>query len=243
MEEIEKPNFYAILPADVRYDNRLSAKEKLLYAEITALSNKEGYCWANNTYFANLYNASNRTIITCINNLVDLGYVDRKLIHKKNSKEVEKRLLYPRKEISLPSEENFTTPSEENFTDNNTSINTINEYTIDLSKHNVDNETEFIQIIQEWLEYKKDKKQSYKSEHSLNLFIKKLVKLSDGYSNLAREIVENSIAYNYSGIFELKNKSSCGSSNSQPVYSLNRRDDWNDPEIKKLFEGEYKTYD
>ena len=37
----EKPNYYAVLPAIVRYDNDLKPNEKLLYAEIVALSNME----------------------------------------------------------------------------------------------------------------------------------------------------------------------------------------------------------
>ncbi len=43
---MEKPGFYAILPATVRYDRRLKSAEKIFYAEITALSDKTGYCYA-----------------------------------------------------------------------------------------------------------------------------------------------------------------------------------------------------
>ena len=46
------PGYYAIIPADVRYDERLSANHKLLYGEIIALCNKEGYCWTNSHCFA-----------------------------------------------------------------------------------------------------------------------------------------------------------------------------------------------
>ena len=49
----DKPNFYAILPAFVRYDTELSANAKLLYSEITSLCNEKGFCWATNSYFAN----------------------------------------------------------------------------------------------------------------------------------------------------------------------------------------------
>ena len=51
--ENERPNYYAIIPADVRYDKRLKPIERLLYGEITCLSNKEGYCFASSNYFAN----------------------------------------------------------------------------------------------------------------------------------------------------------------------------------------------
>lgn len=52
---VDKPSFYAILPADVRYAEDLTSLQKILYAEITALTNKEWYCYAGNSYFAELY--------------------------------------------------------------------------------------------------------------------------------------------------------------------------------------------
>lgn len=71
----DKPNYYAIIPANVRYDNKLSASEKLMYGEITALSNKHGYCTARNSYFTNLYHVNDRTVRRWINNLKNRGYV------------------------------------------------------------------------------------------------------------------------------------------------------------------------
>ena len=54
----EAPSYYAIIPANVRYDSRLSANEKLMFGEITCLCNKHGVCWAKNSYFAELYEVS-----------------------------------------------------------------------------------------------------------------------------------------------------------------------------------------
>lgn len=68
---METPNYYAIIPANVRYDKNLKDKAKLLYGEITSLSNKDGYCWATNRYFAELYDVSTTTLSTLIKNLVD----------------------------------------------------------------------------------------------------------------------------------------------------------------------------
>jgi hypothetical protein len=75
----DKPNYYAVLIAEVRYDNQLGNFSKLLYAEISALCNKEGYCWASNNYFADLYEVKDITITRAITQLVERGYLIREL--------------------------------------------------------------------------------------------------------------------------------------------------------------------
>ena len=75
MNEENKVSYYSIIPACVRYDEELTDKAKLLYGEITALSNKEGYCFATNKYFANLYKCTNRAIQNAISKLQENGYI------------------------------------------------------------------------------------------------------------------------------------------------------------------------
>ena len=58
----EKPNYYAILTAEVRYNKDLTPNAKLLFAEITALENMNGQCFASNRYFADLYGKSKTSI-------------------------------------------------------------------------------------------------------------------------------------------------------------------------------------
>ena len=87
----EKPNYYAIIPANVRYDNSLKANEKLLYGEITALSNKTGVCTASNNYFARLYSVQPSAISKWISDLQKYDYIEVEYV--KEGKEIKKRII------------------------------------------------------------------------------------------------------------------------------------------------------
>jgi len=67
-------------------------------------------------------------------------------------------------------------------------------------------EKEFLPIFERWLKYKKDKRQSYKNEDSIKAAYNKLYKLAEGNSELADKIVEQSLANNWDGLFELKDE-------------------------------------
>lgn len=109
--ERDEPNYFAIIPANVRYDKNLKDKAKLLYGEITALCNKEGVCWAKNEYFADLYDVTKTTVSTLIKNLIDNGYIKSKLIYKEGTKEILNRYLSIVKD-----------PIKKNLKDNNINI-------------------------------------------------------------------------------------------------------------------------
>lgn len=86
-----KKSYYAVIPATVRYDESLPPNAKLLYGEITALCNSEGYCWASNKYFADLYGVSISSIKRWIKILTDRGYITSKIIYKEGGGEIETR--------------------------------------------------------------------------------------------------------------------------------------------------------
>ena len=113
----DKPNYYAILPANIRYDTELRDKAKLLYGEITALCNKNGYCFASNKYFAELYGVTTTTISTLIKELVDKGYITTTIQYKAGTKEILNRYI-----------KIFNGGIQKNLKDNITSINNIEEY-------------------------------------------------------------------------------------------------------------------
>ena len=131
IQENNTPNYYSITPANVRYDKGLTANAKLLYGEITALCNQEGYCWASNRYFAELYDSSERTIIRWIQNLEKKGHIKIKYIYKDNSKEIQKRLIYIASKdfpsnVTTCTDKNVIDGGDKNVTDNTTSLDVIN---------------------------------------------------------------------------------------------------------------------
>lgn len=89
----DKQNYYAVIPASIRYDEKLSANAKLLYAEITCLTNKNGECFASNNYFANLYHVTKQAISRWLLLLQKQNYINIEYFYKPNSKEIEKRLI------------------------------------------------------------------------------------------------------------------------------------------------------
>lgn len=96
MNEENPISYYAVIPATVRYDGRLKANEKLLYGEITALSNKNGYCYAQNRYFANLYKVNNETVSRWLSNLQKYGYIAIEIQRTEKKRNSCKKYLYCR---------------------------------------------------------------------------------------------------------------------------------------------------
>lgn len=78
------PNMYAIIPAAVRYDKNLVANAKLLYAEISALTNVHGFCFAQNQYFSKLFNVHKRTVSRLISSLQKREYITINEIRNKD---------------------------------------------------------------------------------------------------------------------------------------------------------------
>ena len=89
----EKPNYYAIIPAEVRYSKDLTPNAKLLYAEITALCNMNGKCTASTEYFCRLYEVSRGAVQNWLKMLDDNGYIKRTVIYKQGTKQIMHRYI------------------------------------------------------------------------------------------------------------------------------------------------------
>ncbi len=92
MENNVQSSYYAIIPAYIRYNKNLKFAERLMYGEITALSNKEGYCYASNRYFAELYGVSQSTISRWISHLAELNSIKVEIIRNEKKEIVERRI-------------------------------------------------------------------------------------------------------------------------------------------------------
>ena len=118
----EKPSYYAIIPAEVRYSKKLTPNAKLLYAEITALCNMNGKCTASTEYSCRLYEVSRGAVQNWLKMLDDNGYIDRTVIYRQGSKEIMHRYINLKDKGSI------------NISTDNTNINITNTNLTDSNK-------------------------------------------------------------------------------------------------------------
>lgn len=195
---MEKPNFYGIMPADVRYDKNLKPMEKILYTEITALTNSKGYCFATNSYFAELYEVHKNTVGTWISNLEKQGYIKTVLIYKKGTKEIMERRIYINQKNVIPINEKIDTPINEKVEDNNTRL-ILNNNIIYLFKSSEFKEKFDYFVQQRKLERKKEGKDLGILE--IDLYQKRLYELSKGDEKEALKILEKAIMRNWKDFY------------------------------------------
>lgn len=112
---MEKTGYYAVISAKVRYDQRLCPNAKLLYGEIAARCQKEGYCWATNNYFISLFARKNRpdvaveTISRWISDLEKKGHITVNIDKSKGNKRTIVLTVALLMEKSIPIDEKINT--------------------------------------------------------------------------------------------------------------------------------------
>lgn len=95
-----KQNYFAIIPANVRYDQDLTTNAKLLYGEITAIINLRGFIEVQDQYFSKLYGNSDSTIAKWIGQLKDLGFIEVEKISGKGQVITRRLTLGGQKKVS-----------------------------------------------------------------------------------------------------------------------------------------------
>ena len=83
----------------------------------------------------------------------------------------------------------------------------------------------FEKVMNDWLDYKKDRKEKYQSDKSVIACFNKLKKMSNDNPKIAQDIVNQSIANNWAGLFELKKQNNKKTQGSYNNYSGTYRED------------------
>ena len=176
-EEIQRIGYYAVIPATVLFNERLKPNEKLLYALITALSNKEGYCYASNKYLGEKLGVDPVTVSRWITDLRRNNYVFVDIM-RNEKKEIIKRKKNPNQQPNrLKNQEGI----DEKVKDNNIIDNNINTHTVSKEKFNENvflYDYEYKKLLEEYGEnktkkcieelslYKKSKGVEYESDYA-----------------------------------------------------------------------------
>ncbi len=81
--------YFAVIPAFILEDPELSASEKIIYGEISALANRFGFCFAGNRHFENALKIGRATLKRGLKKLEEKEYIkieiskDEKGTHRK----------------------------------------------------------------------------------------------------------------------------------------------------------------
>lgn len=113
------------IPIEILPDDKLSDKEKIIYAIVMYLSKENQYCFLTNKTISELLNISVTQVSNLISSLKKNKYIETEIIYKENTKQVEIRKLIPIKnkdtylrKVKSPPQENFNAPIKEKFKDN-----------------------------------------------------------------------------------------------------------------------------
>lgn len=192
----ERPNYYAIIPAEVRYDKDLRASEKLIYGEITSLTYKTGECWASNNYFAKLYETTPQAISKWILDLEKKGYLSIK--YEMNGKECKKRIIKVSTNIDRGINK-YLEGYQQKIKENNTSIN--NTSIKENIKRKYFDDEELNNLFNDFLELRL-KLKAKNTDRAITLLLNELKDYPD---NIKKQMINNSIMSSWKSVYPIKN--------------------------------------
>ena len=156
-EEQERAFRGVWIPVEIWLNDTLTLHEKILITEINSFCSRYTSCFASNEHFAKFLQVSTRRVQLLLKSLEEKGIIERELIYKEGTKEIQRRYLrvregwciklrYPHEENFVRGgEENFVRGGEENFADNNTLSNNTNNKK-EIPKERVDIESDFEEV-------------------------------------------------------------------------------------------------
>jgi hypothetical protein len=195
------------IPADIWLNENLSLQEKAVLAEIDSFCSRYESCYASNEHFARFIGVSTRRIRDILKSLEDKHLIEREVIYKKGTKEIEKRFLrlpYPYgRKLPQGAEENFPTPTEENCPDNIPSFNKSKNSKVNIYSLAENCSDSFKEAWQGFVDMRKAKKKPM-TERAAKMILKKLDKLSGGDEEMQIAILDKSVVKCWDDVYELK---------------------------------------
>lgn len=235
---VEKNKNYTTISNVFLRDERLSLKAKGFLAMIMSLKDDWDFTIEG---FVNITKEGEAAIYTAIKELKDFGYCKEEKIRDEKKRIVgneytfyeepktqsaDNQLDCENQDLGFLNQANQGQISTTNNNTNNKVLNEIKEKEDNKlsSKKKVNNQdvlaqydindvpSEFVDVVRDWCQYKRERKERYKTQSSFMAMVKRLIKLSSNNVDKAKEIIEQSIANNYAGLFELKQRS-----NNNPI--------------------------
>ena len=191
----------------VRMTARMSAGEQMLYIELADIANRNN--WAvefpcGNKELLLSLDIDKRTLFKWREKLIILGLITYKSGKSKHEWGVYSLILGTK---NVPNNVPNNVPHFK--TENKTKSKELFKPPTPIKKNEFDlNFIEidcFRQLFAEWLYYKCEIKDGYKSQKSVEIAFANLLKMGNGNYEMCKEIVYQSIGNNWKGLFELKN--------------------------------------
>lgn len=99
MVKVSTQERFIIIPYKVVIDSKIHHLDKLIYGEIISLSNKKGYCYANNKYFMEENKITKQVLLRSLKRLEEQEYI--KIIYTLNKSNSDKRTIYLTNKVVL----------------------------------------------------------------------------------------------------------------------------------------------
>ena len=184
------------IPKDIWLNDELNWSEKLLLVEIDSLSSGQKGCFATNEYLGKFLGLSKDRISKLITSLKSKGYIETKIYYKKESKQVEKRVIttkgYRLKCLEGIGENNDTPIGEIDLGgigENNEDINTdiINTNNINTKDKKIDTSAEAESLDQEKIKFREN----------INKYISKVEEVTGKNKEEISRVINPSLMKNY----------------------------------------------
>lgn len=213
MEEKIGFGAYVVIPTALLMDDKVSSQAKLTFGIISNLSNQRGYCFASNSYIANLSNLHENTVSKHINELITYGYLIR--FDEVTSFGLQRRLALSdpiKEEVAQRKDLGGSTKTgrgshikqgggvNENADHNNIRLIIKDEYSKINIQELVFEDDESNEAWKEWLQYRKEKKKSV-TGRTKEMQIRLLQSLTP-QERIAS--INQSITQGWTGLFEVK---------------------------------------